>query len=243
MKHSIRTLIVDDERYSRVELKHLLNEYEYIDIVGEVDSGETAVMKALQLQPDVVFLDIEMPKTNGLQVATSLKELKKVPLLVFATAYPNFAVDAFRHEAVDYLVKPFDEDQLKDTITRLEKLLFTKTTPERNPSPSKLSIEGNEEIIYIDPKDILYVYRDERVTRVVLNETEYETKTALKDFEARLKNFSFFRIHKSYLVNLEHVVRLIPWFNGAYQLEIRGKKEHLSVSRNYVKKLRSHLEL
>lgn len=243
MKRTIKVLIVDDERYSRDEMKHLLNEYEQIEVAGEADSGESCVTKALQLQPDVVFLDIEMPKMNGMEVAVMLKELKKVPLLVFATAYPNFAAEAFRHEAVDYLVKPFDEEQLRETVSRLEKLLLANQKEEESVSPSKLAIEGDEEIIYIEPKDVLYVYRDERVTRVVLKDREYETKTALKDFETRLKDFSFFRIHKSYLVNLDHVKRLIPWFNGAYHLEMEGKTEQLSVSRNYVKGLRARLEL
>lgn len=242
----IRALIVDDERYSRDELKHLLAEYEDIIIIGEAESGDGAIIKTLQLQPDVIFLDIEMPKMNGMQVAQSLKEFKKIPLLVFATAFPNFAVEAFRHEAVDYLVKPFDEEQLKDTIFRLKKRLVPEdksNSPKNSQVPFKLAIEGNEEIFYIDPKEIRYVYRDERVSRVVLKDKEYESKTALKEFETRLKELPFYRIHKSYLVNLDHAVRLIPWFNGAYHLEIEGKKDFLSVSRNYVKGLRSRLEL
>jgi two-component system response regulator LytT len=242
MKRTIKVLIVDDERYSRDEMKHLLNEHEHIEVAGEADSGENCITKALQIQPDVVFLDIDMPKLNGMEAAAMLKALKKVPLLVFATAYPHFAAEAFRHEAVDYLVKPFDEERVRETVSRLEKLLLNQKQ-EEGAAPSKLAIEGDEEIVYIEPKDILYVYRDERVTRVVLKQQEYETKTALKEFEARLKDFSFFRIHKSYLVNLDYVKRLIPWFNGAYHLEMEGKEERLSVSRNYVKGLRSRLEL
>lgn len=244
--NTIRTLIVDDERYSRDEMRHLLSTYERIEVVGEADSGDGAIIKTLQLQPDVVFLDIEMPKMNGMEVANSLKELKKVPFIVFATAYPNFAVEAFRHDAVDYLVKPVDEEQLKETVNRLEKLFLPRkefSITERSPAPSKLALELDEDIVYVQPKDILYVYRDDRVTRVVMKNKEYETKISLKDFETRMQEFSFFRIHKSYLVNLEHVVKLIPWFNGAYQLELDGMKEHLSVSRNYVKGLRSCLEL
>ncbi|WP_246946131.1 LytR/AlgR family response regulator transcription factor [Bacillus pinisoli] len=243
---SIRVLVVDDERYSRDELKHLLSNYPRIQVVGEADSGDQAIMQAIQLQPDVVFLDIEMPKLSGLEVAQSLKELKKTPRIVFATAYPNFAVQAFRHQAVDYLVKPFDEEQLTETIERLEKILLESTQPKiekLSPTPAKLALEGEDEIIYIDPKEILYLYRDDRETKIVLKDKVYESKYALKDFEARLESYSFYRIHKSYLVNTDHITRLIPWFNGAYQLELKGVKEHLSVSRNYVKGLRALLEL
>jgi two-component system, LytTR family, response regulator LytT len=245
MGSSIKVLIVDDERYSRNELIHLLSNHASIQIVGDADNGESAVMKAIQLQPDVVFLDVEMPKMNGMEAAASLKELKKTPLIVFATAYPDFAVEAFRHEAVDYLVKPFDEVQLNETISRLEKLLLMAAEEEEETSSLNklLAIEGDEEINYLDPKQIMYLYRDERYTRIVLQDREFVTKAPLKEFETRLKDYSFFRIHKSYLVNLEFVARLIPWFNGAYHLELKGKKELLSVSRNYVKGLRARLEL
>ena len=121
---TIRTLIVDDERYAREELTYLLEQFPDVKLVGEAESGEVAILKALQLQPDVVFLDIEMPKMNGLEAAKALVELKKVPLIVFATAYPEFAAEAFRINAVDYLLKPYDEEQLKQTIDRIEKRLY-----------------------------------------------------------------------------------------------------------------------
>ncbi|MCP3032844.1 LytTR family DNA-binding domain-containing protein [Halobacillus sp. A1] len=237
----IKALIVDDERFSREELIYLLKSYDSIDIVGEADSGDAAIMKAIQLQPDVIFLDIEMPKMDGMEVAAAVQELKKVPAIVFATAYPDFAVEAFRHEAVDYLLKPFDEEQLRDAIARLEKKL--QPIEAATSRPTRLAIEGDDEIHYLTPSDIMYVYREDRLTKIVAKTQMYETKGTLKEMEERLKGFSFFRIHKSYLVNLDYVDRLIPWFNGAYQLELRGSKDTLSVSRNYVKGLRKQLEL
>jgi len=243
MNRRIRTLIADDELYSRDELKHLLASFPSIQVAGEADSGESAVMKALQLQPDVVFLDVEMPKMNGMEVAKAMMELKKVPLIVFATAYPQFAVEAFRYEAVDYLLKPYDEDQLKQTVQRIEKHFLPQKENEQAKPSGKLAVEGDGEIIYIDPSDILYMYRDDKISKIITRTKEYESRTPLKDLESRLLPFSFFRIHKSYLVNLDFVTRLTPWFNGAYQLELRGRDEMLSVSRNYVKALRTKLEL
>ncbi|MDQ0162175.1 LytR/AlgR family response regulator transcription factor [Aeribacillus alveayuensis] len=243
MPSKILVLVVDDERYSRDELIHLLSSDSDLDVIGEADSGESAIMKAIQLQPDVIFIDVEMPKMNGMEVAKSLLELKKVPYIVFATAYPDFAVEAFRYEAVDYLLKPFDDKQLQETITRLKKRIQKNEQLKKETHPSKLAIEGDEEIIYIDPHDIYYIYREERITKIVGKEFEYETKMPLKDLQSRLEPYSFFRIHKSYLVNLDYVSRLIPWFNGAYQLELKGIKEKLSVSRNYAKALRERLEL
>jgi two-component system, LytTR family, response regulator LytT len=207
-------LIVDDERYSRQELVHLLGQFQSVNVCGEADSGESAVVKAVQLHPDVVFLDVEMPGMNGMEAARALHELKKPPHIVFATAYPEFAAEAFRYEAVDYLLK-------KD----------------------KLSVDVEGEIHYLDPNDILFIFRDDKVSRIIVKNAEYEVKIALKELENRLSSFSFFRVHKGYLVNLHYVTRLTPWFNGAYQLELEGVEEKLSVSRNYVKALRTELEL
>ena len=243
MKSTIKTLIVDDELYSRDELKHLLQEFPSINIVGEAESGEAAVMKSLQLQPDVVFLDVEMPKMNGMAAAKALMELKKVPLIVFATAYPQFAAEAFRYDAIDYLLKPYDEDQLQETIQRIEKKLVNNDEGETGKRSGKLPVEAEGEIFYLEPADILYIYRDEKITKLITKTGEFETKTPLKDLESRLVAFDFFRIHKSYLVNLSYVSKLTPWFNGAYQLQIEGRDEMLAVSRNYVKSLRIHLEI
>ncbi len=243
MDSKIKTLIVDDELYSRDELSHLLETYPAVQIVGEADSGESAILKAIQLQPDVVFLDVEMPKVNGMDAAKALLELKKPPLIVFATAYPEFAVEAFRFNAIDYLLKPFDEEQLKETVTRIEHHLHTPEEKEKGKQTGKLAIDSSGEIIYLEPKDILYISRDEKVTKLLTKMGEYDSKTQLKDLESRLESFGFFRIHKSFLVNLKYVTRLTPWFNGAYQLEIEGRDEQLSVSRNYVKALRANLEI
>lgn len=240
----IKTLVVDDERYSREELVHLLGEFSSINITGEADSGQEAVVKAIQLQPDVVFLDVEMPAMNGMDAAKALLELKKPPFIVFATAYPEFAAEAFRYEAVDYLLKPYEEEQLAQTVQRLEKLI-TSTTKDSSPqiNNGKLSIETDGDIHYLDPSDILYICRDDRVSRIILKKNAFEVKMTLKELENRLSTYPFFRIHKSYIVNLKYVSRLTPWFNGAYQLELDGVDDKLAVSRNYVKSLRSKLEL
>lgn len=240
---TIRAVIVDDERYAREELSFLLSNYPSIQIIGEADTGEDAIMKAIQLQPDVLFLDIEMPKMNGVDVAKSCKELKKPPLIVFATAYPQFAADAFRINAVDYLLKPYAAAQLDETIKRLKPLLCDTSRNETTVNLGKLAVEMDGEIDYVSIDDILYIYRDVRVTKLVTVQKEYEVRMTLKELESRLLSFSFFRIHKGYIVNLSYVTRLTPWFNGAYQLELQGVDTKLSVSRNYVRDLRQRLEI
>lgn len=242
MTETIRALVVDDERYAREEMIYLLGKFERVKVVGEADSGESAIIKAMQLQPDVVFLDIEMPKIDGMEVAKTLGALKKVPLIIFATAYPQFAAQAFRVHAMDYLLKPYDEEQLRQTIERVEQLLQrtqSETLPKRM---DRLPVETEGEIHYIPIGDILYVHREEKWTKVVTPTRDYETRMTLKELESRLTHSSFFRIHKSILVNLVHVSSLTPWFNGAYQLEVDERPEKLAVSRNYVKELRQRLE-
>lgn len=118
----IRALVVDDERYARDELVYLLSQYPNIDVVGEAESGDGAIIQAVQQSPDVVFLDVEMPRMNGIDAAKTLVELKQAPQIVFATAHPKFAAEAFRINAIDYLLKPYDEAQLTQTIHRLEKM-------------------------------------------------------------------------------------------------------------------------
>ncbi|WP_449620094.1 LytR/AlgR family response regulator transcription factor [Robertmurraya sp. Marseille-Q9965] len=243
MTRSIKTLIVDDELYSREELKHLLSAYPFFKIVGEAESGEAAIMKTIELAPDVVFLDVEMPKTSGTTVAKSMMGLKKVPLIVFATAYPQFAAEAFRLNAVDYLLKPYDDEQLEETIERIEKIFYFEKESEKENFAGKLAVEAEGEILYLEPKEILYIIKDDKLTKLITKTNEFETKSSLKDLENKLLSYGFFRIHKSFLVNLEYVTRLTPWFNGAYQLQLIGRKELLSVSRNYVKALRQRLEI
>lgn len=239
----IRTLIVDDERYAREELIYLMGNFTGIQVVGEAENGESAILQALQLQPEVVFLDVEMPKMNGMEVAKSLMEFKKVPIIVFATAYPQFAAEAFRINAIDYLLKPYDQEQLKQTIGRIEREVYQSIPTETASTLGKLAVEADGEIDYIHLKDILYMYREEKATKIVTSSREYEVKVSLKELESRLVPFFFFRIHRGYLVNLNYVTRLTPWFNGAYQLELEGRKEKLSVSRNYAKQLQHRLEL
>ncbi|MFJ7829505.1 LytR/AlgR family response regulator transcription factor [Peribacillus sp. NPDC046944] len=243
MKSVIRTLVIDDERYSREELIHLLKQHPSIDIIGEGESGEQAIVLAMQLQPDVIFLDVEMPLMNGMEAAKALQELKNVPRIVFATAYPQFGVEAFRVDAVDYLLKPYDEEQLAETVSRLEKLFLKKEENRPVKSAGRLAVEVEGEILYVHPHDIMYISREEKVSKIVTVDHEYEVKTTMKELEERLHEFPFFRIHKSYLVHLNYVLRLTPWFNGAYQLELKGRDEMLSVSRTYAKAFRAALEL
>ena len=173
MGNLIRVLVVDDEPYSREELKHLLGNYSSVQIVGEAESGEEAIIKALKHQPDVIFLDVEMPRLNGMEVAKSLMEMKKSPLIVFATAYPQFAAEAFRYDAIDYLLKPYDEEQLQQTILRIEKLMDGISETETAKPVGKLAVEEDGEIFYLEPKDIIYICKEEKVSKIFTENSKF----------------------------------------------------------------------
>jgi two-component system, LytTR family, response regulator LytT len=240
----MKVAIIDDEPYSREEMKHLLSEYPWVEIVGEASSAEKAMELILTQDPQVLFLDIEMPGMSGVDLAKALQKMKQKPEIVFATAYPDYALKAFRVEAVDYLVKPFDEEQLSQTMERLKKLLLTDRAEQKDTKTmGKLSVQDEDKIIFIEPGDILYIFREERETYICTEKKKYTCKLPIKELEAKLVTHPFFRVHKSYLVQLPYVEELIPWGNGVYQLKVHGVKEKIPVSRNYVKELRERLEL
>jgi len=238
-----RAVIVDDERYAREELLYVLNRYSDIEVVAEVERGEEGIFSVLEHAPDVVFLDIEMPKKNGLEIAQALQQLKKKPHIIFTTAYPEFAAEAFRVDALDYLLKPFKEEQLEEAIMKLRTLDTVEHIHPRKQPMTKLAIEDAEEIVYIDVDDIAYIYPTGKLLVIVTTQEEYTYKSSLKEAQERLRGYSFYRTHRSFLVNLSYVKRMIPWFNGAYELELKGIDEKVSVSRNYAKGLMERLHI
>jgi two-component system, LytTR family, response regulator LytT len=240
----MKVAIIDDEPYSREEMKHLLSAYEWVDVIGEASSAEKAMELLLTNDPQVLFLDIEMPGMSGLELAEALRKMKKRPQIVFATAYPDYALKAFEVEAVDYLLKPFDKEQLARTMERLKKTVAGENAAVRESrSHGKLAVQDEDKIIFIEPDAILYIFREERETYICTGKKRYTCRLPIKELEAKLAIYPFFRVHKSYLVQLPFVEELIPWGNGVYQLKVSGAKEKIPVSRNYVKELRERLEL
>ncbi|WP_240794285.1 LytTR family DNA-binding domain-containing protein [Bacillus sp. BHET2] len=238
----MKVAIIDDEPYSREEMKHLLSGYSWVEVVGEASSAEKGLELILTSEPDVLFLDIEMPGMSGVDLAEALQKMKRKPEVVFATAYPDYALKAFRVEAVDYLLKPFEEGQLAQTMERLKNVLKVEDKVQSS-SIGKLAVQDEDKIVFISPKEIQYIYREERETFICTEKKKYTCRLPIKDLETKLSTYPFFRVHKSYLVQLPFVEELIPWGSGVYQLKVHGADEAIPVSRNYVKELRERLEL
>lgn len=244
----IRTVVVDDEPYSRDELMYLLSKTGDVEVVAAAGSHDEALELILQHEPDAVFLDIEMGEKNGLELAGILTKLAKPPHIVFATAYPDFAITAFRLNALDYVLKPFDEGQVQEAVNRILSSVNQESKPPANDGIiqgvcTKLAVHCDEVIHYLSPNAIDYIFREGSVTKVVSQGSDYETRLTLKELSEKLKDYSFFRTHKGYLVNLNRVEEMTPWFNGACQLKLENVEGQIPVSRNYVKLLRQELEL
>jgi DNA-binding LytR/AlgR family response regulator len=255
----IRCIIVDDEQPARDELRYLLSRYNDIDIIGEADSAGKAISLIEQSVPDLVFLDIQMPGKNGFEVISELSNMSRRPLFVFATAYDNYAVKAFEESAVDYIMKPLSEKRLDITLERIRKhfkeekssgnsiesslqaLLSRMETPK---GAVKVSVEKNGRIQLLAPDEIVYCsYESNRIlvhTRVE-SCAIYGVPTMDK-LADHLAGLSFFRIHRSLLVNLDAIREFSPWFNGKYNLIMNDSKgSELTVSRTRVKAFKQRL--
>ncbi|VEF48198.1 two-component response regulator [Bacillus freudenreichii] len=248
---TIRVMVAEDERLVREELIYMLQQEKGFLLCPSAESGEQLLELYEKYIPDVIFLDIHMPRLSGVDVAKKLiKEKDNPPLFVFTTAYDNYALEAFEVEAVDYLLKPYDELRLKEALDRIRRRLSnfppfvsSNEEPEKaavvpTPSSSKLLVDDGEKVVVLSPESIYYATRVDRFVEIHTANEYIQGKMTLQELEEKLKGFPFFRTHRSYLVNLEFIQEITPWFNGAYNLILKGgKKARIPVSRSAQKKL------
>lgn len=250
----LNVLVVDDESPARDELKYLLSREADVTIVGEGDSGTQAIGLAAQLKPDVIFLDVQMRGMNGLETAAILRTVVPNTLLVFATAYDEYAVKAFELGAVDYLLKPFAQERIHGTVERLrnyrpEEWLVAVDQVDTMLSKSKISIkklplEQNGKIIMVNYKDLIYAYTQRGSVNVVTTCGIFGYSGTLTEMELRLTHTNVVRVHKSYIVNMDKITEVVPWFKGTYWLKVEGdSKAEIPVSKSQIKELKDILGL
>jgi two-component system response regulator LytT len=243
----LKALIVDDEPLARDELAYLLKRSKEVEIVGEADSIRST-LELIQIEEvDVVFLDIQLADESGLELAQKLQDLSHQPAIVFATAFDEYALNAFELHAIDYILKPFDEIRIQKTIEKLAKLSMKsiKTEVKKNPpllKQDKLAISVDERILLITFEEIIYIFTQEGKTSVVTDKTTYRLNEPLINLERKLQNTSFTRVHRSYIVNLDKIIEIQPWFNSTYNL-IMNDGEKVPVSRTYTKELKQLFNL
>lgn len=243
----MRCILVDDEPLARERLRTLLQEADAsVEIIGEAESGKDAVPLIHEAQPDVVFLDVQMPVLDGFDVVDLLAEPR--PPIVFVTAYDEYAIQAFEVHALDYLTKPVRLERLNKTLRRMQAAPGTRTADarldalrrERQDRPlRRLTVHVGRKLRVVDLDAVRHITADDKLVFVHLADTKYRTDFTLDELERRLDD-RFVRPHRAHIVNLDVVHELIPWSSGTYRLRLKDGTE-LPVARRRAQKVKAAL--
>ncbi len=267
----ITALIIDDEQLAREELKYLLDYAGSVEVVAQGANGIEAVELIREYQPDLVFLDVQMPGLDGFAVLKQLIEHKdRLPQIIFATAFDQYAVRAFDVNAIDYLLKPFDKARVLQAVERARLRLQETAQPEgdslsgpggfkldslirlieqqqQNPRvhSGKIVLQAMSRLLLIDQKDICFASIDEGIISVATQTIEGQSRCrTLEELLELLDPSVFWRAHRSYVVNINHIKEVVPWFKSSYQLRMDDKKQtEIPVSRAQTKRLRELFKL
>jgi two-component system LytT family response regulator/two-component system response regulator LytT len=251
---TISTLIVDDEQLAREELAFLLKDFPEIEVIDSASNGLEALKMIEDLEPDLVFLDVQMPGLDGLGVIEKLKE-KNIPLpyFVLATAFDQYAVDAFRLDAIDYLLKPVEKDRLALSVERAGKIVEAKQAAESKPADvtrpniqrTKLLVRSGQRNLVVDANDLIYATIDDGLITVVTTQMEGQLNyRTIEELQSNLDPDIFWRVHRSFLVNINRIREVVPWFKSSFQLKMDDKRQtEIPVSRIQTKRLRTLLKL
>jgi len=265
----LRTVLVDDEQLARDELGYLLGQVGGVDIIGQADNGVEALATIDRLQPDLVFLDVQMPGLTGFEVARRL--LDEGPAsshIIFVTAYDQRAIEAFEVNAVDYLLKPVDPARLEMALQRARRRIsldrldegtsaavagvsndqlakIVQLVAERQSRRDRLAIKIAERFMLVRAEEIVYASLVEDTIAVVTDQqagtSNYRT---LDELHARLDPDVFWRVHRSHLVNINKIKEIVPWFSRNYVLRMKDEKStEIPVSRTQTRRLRDYLKL
>ena len=241
--------IVDDEPLARAELRYLLEQTALVNVCGESENLEEFYKESQLDEVDCVFLDIELGMNNGLDLARQLMLNEQRPEIIFATAYDDYALQAFEVNAFDYILKPFEAQRVQIAVEKLiakKRAAQVKTLEEIKVSQldklDKLTVYINDRILLIKVQDILYCTSEDSKTVVVTEQGRFFASESLASLEKRLTLKGFVRVHRAYIVNLEHIVELEPWSNSKYNL-ILHNRHSIPVSRLYMKDVRKIFDL
>ena len=221
-------IIVDDEYPSIKELSYFVTNFSSIKVLEQFDDSIKALEYVQRHSVDVIFLDINMPKLDGLAFSRVINTLVTKPLFVFITAYSEYALEAFEVAAFDYILKPYSEGRIIDTLQRLENCTAAKC------SNSKLTLWKNNKLFVLNFSDIFYCEAHEHEVYVYTKDDEYKVSSSISDFYKKFPPDSFFKCHRSYIVNINKIKEIIPWFNNTYMLKLHGLDSEIPVSRQNI---------
>jgi two-component system response regulator LytT len=251
---TISAILVDDEKLASEELAYQLKEFPDIEVIATASNGLEALKLIRDLEPDLVFMDVQMPGLDGMGVIRKLREQElPLPYFVMATAYDQYAVEAFRWEALDYVLKPVDKERLTVAVDRARKAVSDRNKSAQ-PEPvsskpalqrSKLLVRSNQRNFIVDAQDVVYATIDDGLITVVASNLEGQSNyRTIEELQSNLDPDTFWRVHRSYLVNIHRIKEVIPWFKSSFQLRMDDKKQtEIPVSRVQTKRLRALLKL
>jgi two-component system LytT family response regulator len=224
----MRTLIVDDERLARNELKRLLEPYTKIEIVGEAANAEEALVMIDDLQPELLFLDIQMPGKNGFELLSSIEG--KSPEVIFTTAYDEYAIKAFEYNALDYLLKPIDTERLKETIHRIEENQAMPEISNSNHERVEKILGENDQVFVKDGERCWFVKLGKirlfesmgNYVRLHFDDQKPLVLKSLNNLEERLDPGTYFRANRKHIINLHWIEKIEPWFSGGLLVTLQG---------------------
>lgn len=240
----MRVAIIDDEKPARSELKYLIRKNMTDAEITEASSGEEALALIADGNFDLLCIDINLGDISGITLATTARRLIPDVEIVFATAYNNYAQDAFAVEALDYLLKPFSEKKVRTMLEKYKKYnnKYLGIDNEKDDLISKIPLNIDRKIVLVEVASIIYIESQNKNCIIYTRNEKYIDSTALKDFEDRLSPYGFFRIQKSYLVNTKYIREIYPWINNAWCVRMEYfKDEVLPISRNKIKELKERL--
>jgi two-component system LytT family response regulator len=249
----IRTLVVDDEPLARERLTGLLFNEPDIEIVGQCRDGEEAITSIMDLSPDLVFLDVQMPHMNGFEVIDAVGN-ERMPLVIFVTAFDQHALKAFQVRALDYLLKPFDRERFAEALQRARKqidreetgdlgrrlIALVKDLRKDHPKTERLVVKSGGRLFFLRADEIDWIEAAGNYVRLHVGNTSHLLRETMNAIEGRLDPEKFFRIHRSRIVNMERIQELQPWLNGEYSVLLRTGTR-LTLSRGYREKLQDRL--
>lgn len=235
----MRAAIIDDERPARSELRHQLTSLLPDMEIDEGDSAAAALQMAGESSYDIFFLDINLGDLNGTVLVNAIKKMQPKAKIVFVTAYSDYAVDAFELDVEDYVMKPYDQRRIQKV---LDKCLSRPEHREKSSGPKRIAVASEGRVVFVNVEDIVYIETYQRGCRILVGDQEYFENRLIGEYKKKLEQADFFRIHKSYLINLNKVHEVFSWGKGSFCLRMKGCQEILPIARNKLKSLRSRLE-
>ena len=222
----IRTLIVDDEPLARSRIRSMLQRHEDIEIVAECSNGSEAAALAAQEHPDLLLLDIEMPDVGGFETLTHLSA-DDAPAVVFVTAHDDFALDAFEANAVDYVVKPFAQERFDRTMDRVRRFLGSRAVlpphAQAQRRRARFAVRVRGQVLFVKTNDIDWISAEGNYVRLHAGAQSYLIRESMQKLEGELDSALFVRVHRSAIVNIESVRKLVPSADGTYSLVLASE--------------------